>query len=139
MFKGLKSHRKQIQITVTDHTLNSQVSSLNSQDVPAAPLDVPAVAPLDAPAAAPPDVPASSSLRYKFLKESSNSWLSTACYNLLSPNSQSFMQVSISTVSGNKRHRRCSMILPAKLKHDYEETVETRTDIISLAMIDRIG
>ena len=107
MFKGLKSHKKQIQITVTDHTINPQVSSLNSQDVPAAappdvpaaPLDVPAVAPPnvpattppDAPAATPPDVLASSPSRYKFLKESSNSWLSTECYNLLSPNSQFFM------------------------------------------------
>jgi hypothetical protein len=31
------------------------------------------------------------------------------------------------------------MILPAKLKYDYEETVETGTDITSLAMMDRIG
>jgi hypothetical protein len=55
-----------------------------------------------------------------------------------SSNFQSFMQVSISTVSDNKRRRRSSIILPIKLKHDFEEIVETETDIISLAIIDRI-
>ena len=51
------------------------------------------------------------------------------------------MQATISIVSGNKRRRRSSIILPVKLKHDYKETVETETetDIISLAIIDRIG
>jgi hypothetical protein len=41
------------------------------------------------------------------------------------------MQASISTVLGNRRRH-------VKLKHDYEETVETGIDIISLAIIDRI-
>ena len=49
------------------------------------------------------------------------------------------MQASISIVSSYKRRRRSSIILPVKLKHVSEDTVETGIDIISLAIIESIG
>jgi hypothetical protein len=49
------------------------------------------------------------------------------------------MQVSISTLSGNKRRRRSSSILPEREKQDSDDTVDTGNDMISLAIIDRIG
>jgi hypothetical protein len=47
------------------------------------------------------------------------------------------MQASISTCSGSSLQRCSSIILSVKLKHDYEETVETGAAIISLAIIER--
>ena len=81
----------------------------------------------------------SSSSRNKFWNESSSSGLSTTCCSLFSPNSQSFKQVNIFTFSGNKRRHRSSIILPVKLKQDSEETIDTGTDIISLAIMDKTG
>jgi hypothetical protein len=48
------------------------------------------------------------------------------------------MQASISTCSDISLRRRSSIILTVKLKDDSEETVETGTTIITLAIVERI-
>jgi hypothetical protein len=49
------------------------------------------------------------------------------------------MQTNISTVSVLKCYRQSSRILPDRQKVDSEEVVEAGIDIMSLAIIERIG
>jgi hypothetical protein len=49
------------------------------------------------------------------------------------------MQASISTCSGSSLWRRSSIILLIQLKQNSEDTIETRTEKMSLAMIERNG
>jgi hypothetical protein len=49
------------------------------------------------------------------------------------------MQASISTCSVNNLRRLSSIILLVKLKQDSEDLVETGTEKISLAIIERTG
>jgi hypothetical protein len=49
------------------------------------------------------------------------------------------MQTNISTVSALKCYHRSSRILPDRQKVDSEEVVEAGIDIMSLAIIERIG
>jgi hypothetical protein len=58
------------------------------------------------------------------------------CCILASASSQSLMHVNILTTSDFNLLLRSSMILPVKLKVDYEEMVDTGTVKISLAIID---
>ena len=68
-----------------------------------------------------------------------SSSLAAVCWALLLASSPSFTVISVLTISGVRLVLLSSMILPARLKADSDDTVETRTDNTSRANIESTG